>query len=145
MKPHGVLFLIAASLLAADAPKADADRDTIQGTWKIVAEVENGKETPPARNEKVRIRFTADKMIVSEGDEKHEAAYKLDPERIPSAIDVTPDGGPNKGKKALGIYQLSGDTLTICLTLAKDKDRPSDFTAKADSGRVLFTLERIKP
>ncbi len=145
MKPQGVLFLTAAFLLAADAPKANTDRDKIQGVWKIIAEVENGKETPPARNEKVRIRFTADKMIVTEGDEKHEASYKLDPERIPTVIEVTPDDGPNKGKKALGIYQLSGDTLTICLTLAKDKDRPSDFTAKTDSGRVLFTLERIKP
>jgi uncharacterized protein (TIGR03067 family) len=147
MKPHGVLFLIAAFLLAADAPKADTDTDgdKIQGTWKIAAEVENGKETPPARNEKVRIRFTADKMIVSEGDEKHEATYKLDPERIPSAIEVTPDDGPNKGKKALGIYQRSGDKLTICLALGEGKDRPGDFTAKADSGRVLFTLERLKP
>jgi uncharacterized protein (TIGR03067 family) len=145
MKRHGVLFLTAALLLAPDTPEPRTDHDKIQGAWKITVEVENGKETPAARNEKVRIRFTADKMIVTEGDEKHEGAYKLDPLRKPSTIEVTPDDGPNKGKKALGIYQLSGDTLTICLALGEGKDRPSDFTAKADSGRVRLTLERIKP
>ena len=145
MKRYGVLFLTAGFLLAADAPAPRTDHDKIQGMWKITVEVENGKEAPAARNEKVRIHFTVDKMIVADGDEKHEGAYKLDPSRKPSTIEVTPDDGPNKGKKALGIYQLSGDTLTICLALGGGKDRPSDFTAKADSGRVRFTLERIKP
>jgi uncharacterized protein (TIGR03067 family) len=143
MKLHGVLFFAAALLLAADAPKT-TDHDKIQGEWKITAEVQNGKETPPARNKKVRIHFTADKMIVSEGEEKHAGTYQLDPDRKPSTITVTPDDGPNKGKKAPGIYQLSADTLTICLTLEEGKDPPSDFTAKADSGRVLLTLERLK-
>jgi uncharacterized protein (TIGR03067 family) len=145
MKLRGVLFLTAGFLLAADAPEPRTDYDKIQGMWKITVAVENGKETPAARNEKVRIRFTADKMIVTEGDEEHKGAYKLDPSRRPSTIEVTPDDGPNKGKKAFGIYQLSGDTLTICLALGEGKDRPSDFTAKADSGRVRLTLERIKP
>src|SRR5262245_28796685 len=145
MKRHAPLFLTVGLLLAADAPKPRTDHDKIQGVWKIAVEVENGKETPAARNEKVSIRFTADKMIVTEGDEEHQGAYKPHPSRKPSTIEVTPDDGPTKGKKALGIYQLSGDTLTICLALGDGKDRPSDFTAKADSGRVRFTLERIKP
>ncbi|HEY7309871.1 MAG TPA: TIGR03067 domain-containing protein [Gemmataceae bacterium] len=144
MRLRVTLLVAAGLLLAADAPKA-TDHDKIQGEWKITAEVQNGKETPAARNEKVRIRFTADKMIVSEGDEKHAGAYKLDPDKKPSTITVTPDDGPKKGKKGVGIYQLSGDTLTICLTLKEGKDPPSDFTAKADSGRVMLTLERIKP
>lgn len=143
MRPHGALIFAAGLLLAADAPKA-TDHERIQGEWKIVAVVQNGKETTPADSEKSRIRFTADKTIVSEGDEKHQGTYKLDPDRKPSTIAVTQDDGPNKGKKGSGIYQLSGDTLTLCLTLEKGKDPPSDFTAKAGSGRVLLTLERIK-
>ena len=52
MKWHGVLFLTAGLLLAADSPKAATDHDKIQGVWKITAEIEEGKESPPARNEK---------------------------------------------------------------------------------------------
>ena len=144
MRLHGALVLTAGLLLAAETPKA-TDHAKIQGEWKITAEVQNGKEIPPGRNEKVRIRFTADKMIVTEGDEKHAGTYTLDSDRKPAMITVTPEDGPKKGKKGTGIYQLSGDTLTICLTLKEGKDPPGDFTAKANSGRVLLTLQRIKP
>ena len=84
-------------------------------------------------------------MIVIEGEEKHEGAYKLDPVKKPPRIEVTPDDGPNKGKKAGGIYRLDGNTLQICLTLEGGKKAPTDFTAGADSGRVRLTLERVKP
>ncbi len=144
MRAHGVLLLTLGLLLAADAPKADTDRDRLQGDWKIIAQVENGTDAPPKRQENVRLRFAADKLIIREGDQKREATFRLDPARKPSTIELVPDDGPNKGKKALGIYQLSGDTLTLCLTLQEGKDPPGDFTAKAGSGRVLLTLERIK-
>jgi uncharacterized protein (TIGR03067 family) len=145
MKLRGMLILTTGLLLGADAPKTATDHDKIQGEWKIVAETENGKESGPKRNEKVRVRFTADKIIFAEGDEKQEGVYKLDPSKKPATIEVVPSGGPNQGKKAHGLYQLDGDKLTICLTLEEDKEPPTDFTAKADSGRSLLRLERVKP
>lgn len=144
MRPHGVLLLSLGWLLAADAPRSDTDRDRIQGDWKIIAQVQNGTDSPPKRHENVRLRFTADKLVIREGDQKREATFKLDPARKPSTIELVPENGPNKGKKAPGIYQFSGDTLTLCLTLQEGKEPPGDFTAKAGSGRVLFTLERLK-
>jgi uncharacterized protein (TIGR03067 family) len=144
MTMHGALLAYAGLLLAADAPKGPTDHERIQGVWKIIAEVENGKDTPPRRNEKVRIHLTADKVVITEGDDKRQGTYKLDPSRKPSTIELVPEDGPNKGKKALGIYQLSGDTLTLCLTLQEGKDPPGDFTARAGSGRVLLTLQRDK-
>jgi uncharacterized protein (TIGR03067 family) len=145
MRWHAALLLSAGVLLAADAPKAATDQDRIQGKWKITAQVEEGKPSPPARYEKMCLRFTADKMIAVERDEKHEATYKLGPRRTPPAIEITPDDGPSKGEQARGIYQLDGDRLKICLTLEAGKEPPTDFSAPADSGRVLLTLERIKP
>jgi uncharacterized protein (TIGR03067 family) len=140
---HAALLVGASLLLAADAPKP-RDQEKIQGVWKILSEVENGTDAPPRRNVRVRFQFTADKFIITEGDDKRQGAYKLDPARRPSTIELVADDGPNKGKKALGIYQLSGDTLTLCLTLQEGKDPPGDFTARAGSGRVLLTLERDK-
>lgn len=143
MRCAGALLVIAGLSLAADAPKP-TDGEKIQGVWKIIAAVENGTDTPPQRTAKVRLRFTADKVVITEGDDKRENTYKIDSARKPSTIELIPSDGPNKGKKAPGIYQLSGDSLTLCLTLQEGKEPPGDFTAKADSGRVLLTLERIK-
>ena len=145
MKPCAMLCLTLGLLMAADAPKAKTDRDKFQGDWKVVAVVENGKEAEKLRFEKMRIRFMADKMIVREGEEKHQSAFKLDPSKKPPTIELIPDDGPKKGRKLSGIYQLDGDSLKIGMTLEAEKAAPADFTAKADSGRALLALERIKP
>ena len=148
MRLHGALFLTAALLLAADTPKSSTDHDKIQGVWKITSSRENGQEPQGERKErmeKVRVRFTADKVIFGEGEEKQEGTYKLDPAKQPPTIEVTTLSGPNKGKKTNGIYKLDGDTLKVCMSIEDGKEAPADFTAEADSGRALFTLERIKP
>lgn len=48
-----------------------------------------------------------------------------------------------KGKKWLGIYTLSGDTLTICDKAANlDRGRPAAFETAAGSGYVLIPFKR---
>jgi uncharacterized protein (TIGR03067 family) len=142
MRRHIGWFLVVALLLAADAPQADSERDKLQGEWQLTARVEDGQES--AGEEKMRIRFTADQMLITEGDNKRTCIYKIDPDHKPPAIEIVPRDGPNKDKKIQGIYQLSDEVLTLCLTLQEDKEPPTDFTAAADSGRVLLKLQRRK-
>ena len=57
-------------------------------------------------------------------------------------------GRNGSGKSTLlrciaGIYELDGDTVRFCLAPA-DKDRPTDFTAKEGSGRMLSVWKRAK-
>jgi uncharacterized protein (TIGR03067 family) len=142
---HGAVILAAGLLLAADDPRGGADREKIQGVWKVRALVDNGNEQPPADHEKLRIHFTARHVTFTLGDQKREGAYKLDPSRKPPRIEIELTDGPSKGRKDSGVYRLEGDTLTLCLTLKPGEEPPADFTSKAGSGRTLFTLERVKP
>ena len=51
--------------------------------------------------------------------------------------------GPTKGQTHLGIYELDGDTVKFCFA-APGKERPTDFTAKASSGRTASVWKRDK-
>jgi uncharacterized protein (TIGR03067 family) len=84
--------------------------------------------------------FTADgKLKVKFADDSEgEGTYKVDPAAKPRSIDYTLD----KGKILRGIYSLEGDKLKVCRADA-GRERPGDFTTRADSGRMLFVLERL--
>jgi uncharacterized protein (TIGR03067 family) len=58
-------------------------------------------------------------------------------------MDVKPVEGQNQGKTLLAIYELEGDDLKICF-VESTKDRPTEFSADKDSGRVLHVYKRGK-
>ena len=74
-----------------------------------------------------------------------EATVKLDPTKKPKTIDVAFTEGEHKGKTALGIYEIEGDTFRVCLARPGSGDgRPAEFFAKAGSGRILVVYQREK-
>ncbi len=71
------------------------------------------------------------------GNKEKLAQYKLDPTASPKTIDII-----KKDMVELGIYELEGDTLRICL--AKDLRRPTKFESKSETGRnALVTFKRV--
>lgn len=141
--------LLAAALTASAYPPPAvkppaADRDKLQGAWKVAAEVEDGRESPAARSGKVRMVFAGDKLLLKEGDEVQEAVFTLEADRNPRVIGLVPAAGPYKGKKLIGIYALEGDTLRVCLPTEPGKELPADFGCRPGSGRILLTLQREK-
>jgi uncharacterized protein (TIGR03067 family) len=137
-------FLVLLSTFPPAADPAPGDTEKIQGTWKIVAEVENGRDASADRNAKVRLVFSADRVVLKEADETREATYRLDAAKRPGLIEIVPADGPFKGRKLAGIYTLEGGSLRICLPTDPDHEAPADFTSRAGSGRILLTLEREK-
>lgn len=67
----------------------------------------------------------------------------MDGAKNPKTIDMIFTEGPEKGKTSLGIYELDGDNLKICLGLV-GRDRPKEYLTKQNSGHALETLEREK-
>jgi uncharacterized protein (TIGR03067 family) len=62
------------------------------------------------------------------------AQFTLDTSKDPNAIDYVNLHGGNKGKSQLGIFELSGKELKICIS-APGKPRPADFSSKRGDGR----------
>jgi RNA polymerase sigma-70 factor (ECF subfamily) len=125
----------------ARAPK-DGDKRKLQGTWYTVSVESHGMKIPEARilAKGVRLVVEGDRWTLKEmqGDADKKYMVGLDPAKNPKAIDVVYKTGPNKGKTSLGIYELDGSTLRICVGEPGDP-RPTKF-----DGGGTYTLEVFK-
>jgi uncharacterized protein (TIGR03067 family) len=130
----------------ADPPKkVEEPAAGLSGTWKVVSIERNGKE--------IGEDFKGAKWVFTEttlaarfpGEGEAKFALKAAKADKAGSIDLevveSPrDGGPRKRVYA-GIYSVEGDTLKLCYTAA-GKERPKEFTTKADSGDTLAVLRR---
>ncbi|HEV3299060.1 MAG TPA: TIGR03067 domain-containing protein [Planctomycetaceae bacterium] len=125
--------------------KADVEKELkkFQGTWTFESVEAGGKKLPADQFKGITVTFEGDKYAVKNGDEVVEAAtQKLDPSKSPKTLDAKLTDGPNKGAVILGIYEISGDTLKVCLD-PEGKKRPTKF--KAESGaQTLVVHKRVK-
>ncbi len=123
-------------LTAADA-KDDAvkkDTEAMQGKWQLVSLERDGK-TVDVPKDAVRVVKDDTYTITPRPGVTIEGTYKIDPTAKPKTIDITPTTGDNKGKTALGIYEIDGDALKICWAPA-GKDRPTEFEERGRLRRV---------
>lgn len=134
--------LLAVGLLLLPATAAHAaDKDKLQGYWKVEKAVRDGMEMPNEERDKLKLEFKGDKVIPHEGDRTEEAAeFVLDETKKPKAIDIKPPKGEEKLVK--GIYELTGDTLKICF--ARAGERPTEFSSAAGSKMMFIQLKRAK-
>jgi uncharacterized protein (TIGR03067 family) len=119
---------------------ADTDLDKLQGTWEAQRIVSRGKEVAP---EKGTLTFVIKgdtvKRFVMDVDRNDPATIKVDATAKPARIDLTSTkpGDP----KLLGIYEIDGDTLTLCFSPTK---RPEKFESAEDGDHTLIVLKRVK-
>jgi uncharacterized protein (TIGR03067 family) len=130
-------------LIAANAPKDEAAKKELDGTWSVMSSESDGRKASKDDIKMVRLVFAGATLTTKRGDKSAESAIVIRPGEKPKEIDVIPGDGPDKGKKLQGIYELNGDNLRICLS-KPGKKRPTEFTSQADSGRVLIVLNRTK-
>jgi RNA polymerase sigma factor (sigma-70 family) len=143
----------------AEPPKED--KDTLQGTWRIVtAEVEGvvfGEGRPEIKDN--RLTFEKSSVTLS-GKIFHSPQVKKEPEdfkgvgtftlettKDPRVIVLTWETNPWNDKKDFtqrGVYALEGESLKLCLPMANEDKQPlpTEFSAKFGSKRSLWTLKR---
>ena len=127
-----------------DGDAAKKELAELGGEWSLVSGERDGQALPAALVEGATRVTKGDETTVMVGGQLFmKATFTIDPTKKPKTIDYTITDGPNKGKKQLGIYARDGDTVTFCFALP-GKDRPTDLTAKADSGRTLSAWKRDK-
>jgi len=131
------------AIQAGDAAK---DQEKLQGSWPAVEIIKAGKPAPADEVKGVKMAVAEDKMTVTDRGRVSGFRIKLDPGKKPKAIDLTALDGPFKGKVVLGIYQLEGDMLKLCLSNDPEaKERPAEFAAKEGSKLRVFTFKLAKP
>jgi uncharacterized protein (TIGR03067 family) len=115
-----------------------------EATWRFVSIEIEGRLVPEEAFKEDSLVLKGKKYTMKIRGRTTSGDFKIDPTVKPKAIDITITDGPNKDKTAKGIYELNGDTQTICVA-APGKPRPSEFVSKPESGSVIQVLRKEKP
>jgi RNA polymerase sigma-70 factor (ECF subfamily) len=129
--------------------KPVGDQDKLQGTWRIVEIVVDGK--PAQRDnptDEANMIVKGDQMwLVALPAEKKvkELRFKIDPAKKPRHIDLTVPTDEEKGKIGHGIYELEGDRWQLCFPqdANEPKDRPTSIKSEPGARLVVMTLKRL--
>jgi uncharacterized protein (TIGR03067 family) len=148
MRVHIGIAAAAVLLVAADPPKADAVKDELakmEGTWRLASGEFNGQPMPEEQVKPISRTISGDKYeIFRDGTSLGKGTMTLDPTKKPKTVDAEMTGaagGPPR--KALGIYELDGDTMKTCIA-EPGKDRPTEFATKSGNGHRLYVWKREK-
>lgn len=134
---------------AADDAKDEAvrkDLKNLTGTWKAMSRQINGEKAPADTLKGMFVKIANDgtATVTKEGKEVRKVKWiNIDPTQKTKTVDVEVVEGDDKGKTLLAIYRIEGDQFTICVA-NPGKDRPTAFSAEAESGQALMTYVRSK-
>ena len=134
-------LLIAANSSGGDAAKGELKK--LEGTWSMVSGEAKGENLPESTIKSAKLTIVGDKYSVKVSENAIAGIQTIDPTTKPKGIDAMDTEGPNKGKKAFGIYKLEKGVFTVCLA-PPGKDRPTEFTTKSGTGEILHVWKLKK-
>lgn len=116
----------------------------LEGEWAMVSAVFSGA---PMANNMVewtkRVTHGNVTTVLAGPQVILKASFTIDESKTPHTIDYVNVEGANRGKSQAGIFELSGDTMRICMA-APGKPRPDGFSSKSKDGRSYTTWRRRK-
>jgi uncharacterized protein (TIGR03067 family) len=136
----GLLLVACNRQQPAEAPKTDLDR--FQGTWNLVAAVQDGNVLPEdkVKQEKIVIKGDTFRFLGLADDATSKAGtIKLDENKTPKEMDTI----STEKEVMLGIYRMDEGGYKVCFAPA-GKPRPTDFRSEAGSGYILQSWARVK-
>ena len=138
----GLAAVAISSAWAEDSEAIKKDKAQLQGEWSMVSESADGSAMPDAMRETAKRVCKGDETTVTVGSQLiMKAKFTIDPSQKPKTIDYQMIDGPTKGKKQLGIYEVTGDTAKFCFG-SPGAERPTDFTSKPGDGRTVSEWKR---
>jgi uncharacterized protein (TIGR03067 family) len=118
------------------------DNKSLQGVWTCTSATIDGKPLAEEAAKNLKLTLTVDRYKTERGEQVlFDSTYKVDAAKNPPQMDMIGTEGDLKGKVALGIYKLAGDTLTICYVMP-GKERPAAFESQPQSGVFLVVWKR---
>jgi uncharacterized protein (TIGR03067 family) len=139
------LMLVSPLEEKAKADPVKEDLAKMEGEWTFEKFIVEGKDSSGEENIKgMKLIVKGDTRTVIIGDEvRTKSTFKIDPKANPKTIDVTIKEGNGEGETLLGLYEIDGDTFTVCLAFIGG-ERPQKLESKEDSKSVLQVLKRVK-
>jgi uncharacterized protein (TIGR03067 family) len=148
----------AAGHATSPAPATSSEPGPLTGTWACVSRVVDGEPAPADEASQLKLVARQDELAFVNGDTERAMNYTVDSSARPMTIDLWAKELASEDIRSIhrGIFTVDGDTLTICHGLCRptlsdnkhvlgaDSDRPTDFTAKPGSSRVLTIFKRQK-
>ena len=119
------------------------DIDLLQGTWTITTLEVEGQQMSAAMLENACITIKGNRFTTTGMGAEYAGTLELDASASPRRLDMKFDTGHAKGTTNLGIYELKGDKLKLCLA-TRGTVRPKEFASTPGSGFALETLTRGK-
>ena len=141
-----ILVILTLVVLGQSAHQDSSPSDDIrklQGTWNFVSLEVEGAKLPEAMLSGSKIIIKDDNFTSISAGVTYEGKIKVDISKTPKTLDLIFTDGPEKGRTSFGIFDLAGDDLKICLSLA-GSTRPTEFASKAGSGFAFEILKRDK-
>ena len=131
----------------AEVPTIDdasvATPTEIEGEWAMTEGVFNGQSMPESMVQWAkRITRGSVTSVVAGGQVMLKANFTIGDTENPRNIDYVNIEGPNRGKTQAGIFELSGDSLRICMS-APGKPRPGEFESKPGDNRSYTAWRRL--
>jgi uncharacterized protein (TIGR03067 family) len=114
----------------------------LEGEWRFVGLQVDGGDVPAAMSAQSRILIDGDRFRMESPEATYDGVFSIDASVEPMRIDIEFVEGPEAGNWSYGIYQLSGDQLTICLGVA-GASRPKSFATRKGNGHALERLRRV--
>jgi uncharacterized protein (TIGR03067 family) len=144
----GMLFMAAAIAPrhsnAQALAKLEEEKDRVRGSFSMITGTADGAAMPAMMtNGMKRVAEGNVTTVTMSGILYMKADFSIDPMKSPKTIDYDMTGGFTAGKKQLGIYRWSGDTLTFCFG-SPGGARPAEFVSKAGSGVTCSAWMRDK-
>jgi uncharacterized protein (TIGR03067 family) len=145
---RGLLIVLALTgVLGSGVPVglAREGADKLAGVWVAASAERNGKPADDLKGH--QLTFRGDTFVIrsKDGEVLYQGTFRVDKAQRPAAIDFRHTRGKLEGKTWKGIYALEGDTLKTCDNGPDPAgDRPTDFSARAGSGRVSIVFKRGK-
>jgi RNA polymerase sigma factor (sigma-70 family) len=124
---------------AGNEAKEESDQKKLQGTWQAVSGEENGQPLTDDFVKNYKATFAGNRVKLTAIDDSGTGTIKLDPKQNPKTIDIH----IKENEEAIGIYEVTGDTLKLCMVEAKPgNERPTEFVGKGQ--QILIVFKRTK-
>ena len=123
---------------------AKDDAKNIQGTWKFVSWLAEGREeTIP---DSMCVIINAETLLIGRGESIPQDTtgfkYTIDSSKDPKQMDWLTQLDPDHTIRQLAIYSLDGDTLKINCA-ASEKPRPTNFENNKGRFETVWILKRV--